>query len=117
MPRSPLRQVIVINDDLQMSPGKVASQACHASVGAALKTARADYLQDWMHAPTKIVLRATAAQMRGIIKRAKARKVKVYAFVDSAPTTEDTENKMTALAIGPLERDKFIGITSHLPLY
>jgi len=112
-----LKQVIVINDDLKMSPGKIASQAAHAAVGAAFNTARADAVQDWMHAPTKIVLRASARQMLGVIKRAKRRGVRVYKFVDAAPTTENTENKMTALAIGPLMSNKFANITGHLELY
>lgn len=131
-----LRQIIVINDDLKMSPGKVASQAAHVSVGAVWqlldpvsrrdpsaasfqhKCLVARYgVEQWMHAPTKIVLRASTRQMLGVIKRAKRRGVRVYKFVDSAPTTEHTENKMTALAIGPLTSDKFKDITGHLKLY
>ncbi len=114
-----LKQVIVINDDLKMSPGKVASQAAHAAVGAAMTTVHTNIVEEWMHAPTKIVLRASARQMRGILKRAQTVGLRVFTFVDSAPTTEGTEGKMTALAIGPILSDswRLKKATGHLKLY
>lgn len=112
-----LRQVIVINDDLKMSPGKVASQAAHAAVAGVCATSWNNVMEWLHHGPTKIVVRATEKQMRRVIRLAKKHKLACAPFVDAAPTTEGTANKMTALAIGPYPKDVFAPVTGDLKLY
>ena len=57
--RCPLmKQAIVVRVNLDMSTGKLAAQACHASVAAAL-AARDDDLNRWLgEVQTKVVLKA-----------------------------------------------------------
>jgi peptidyl-tRNA hydrolase, PTH2 family len=112
-----MRQIIVINDDLNMSPGKVASQAAHAAIAAAFASTYQDLMQWGIDGPTKIVLRATEKQMQRVIRLAKKHKLVCKAFIDAPPTTEGTAYKMTALAVGPHVSAAFKPVTGHLKLY
>ena len=57
-----MKQAIVVRIDLGMSTGKLAAQACHASVAAAL-AARKDDLSRWLgEGQTKVVLQASSLE-------------------------------------------------------
>lgn len=118
-PDHDMRQVIIINADLKMSPGKVASQACHAAVNAALSGAWCDVAEWREKGPTKIVLRATEKQMKKAFRLAKRKGLNAAMFTDGAPTTEGTADKETAVAIGPHPKSFFVttGVTDGLKLY
>lgn len=111
--------MIIVNDDLGMSPGKVASQAAHAAVAAALEGKWADVAAWRAEGPTKIVLRATEKEMIRVAKIATKHKLNVVVFIDEPPTTEGTAYKMTAMAIGPHPKDLFVKtkVTGKLKLY
>ena|SRR5262245_43702490 len=57
-----MKQAIVVRVDLGMSTGKLAAQACHASVAAAF-AARKDDLSRWLgEGQTKVVLQASSLE-------------------------------------------------------
>lgn len=112
-----LRMVIVVPADLKMSPGKLASQVAHAALRCGVKAPRR-VLTEYLHEETKLVLAAkNAAMMRRIAKRAEKSGLTHHVFRDSPPTTEGTENKVTAMCIGPATADELQPITGDLPLY
>lgn len=109
-----IKQVIIINGALNMSPGKMAAQACHAAVEAAFR-ADATVLGQWRkHGITKIILRGKDADyLQALLAKANAEQLPTYLVTDEG-RTEIAPGSVTALAIGPGEIDS---ITGHLPLY
>ena len=96
----------VINDDLKMGKGKIASQvahACQACVEALIREAyearkpKDRYLtyMKWKKNCTKIVLRGTELQMRELMKRDEC-----FAIIDSGQT-QIPENSLTCICFPP----------------
>ena len=111
-----MKQVIVIRTDLQMSTGKLAVQACHASVAAAL-CAGDDVLTRWENdGQTKIALAVhSLSELETLKTRCEAMKI-VHALISDAGRTELPEGTVTALAIGPAEDKAVAKITGAIPL-
>lgn len=101
-----LKQVILVPIWLGMSPGKVISQCCH--VAARL----------WPTDVTRIVVRVeTKAEMDRLWRKAgREPYVHRYRFRDSAPTTEGTAGKITAIGFSG-HADVVDRVTGHLRLY
>jgi len=111
-----MKQVILVRMDLQMPKGKLATQCCHASVGAVLKTSK-DKLDEWSsEGMKKVVLKvADLKELISLKKNADALKLKTSLITDAGKTFFEKPTT-TCLAIGPDEETKIDRITSHLKL-
>lgn len=112
-----LKQVMVMRADLHMSAGKLAAQACHASV-AAFEVTPADYVDVWKrHGTTKIVLSVnTEAELMDIYKKAVAAYLPCSLIVDEG-RTEIEPGTITGVGIGPAPATQIDAITGGLNLY
>lgn len=75
--------------------------------------------QHWIETSfTKIVLGVDSEEeMLSIYKKAKEKGMNVSLIEDEGRTIFDNVTTKTSVAIGPHERDAFIGITDHLTRY
>jgi len=108
-----LKQVIVINSKLEMSAGKMAAQASHASLGAFLR-ADSRKIADWQEqGQKKVVVKAD-----DLIKlKQVADDLEIANFlVKDAGLTELEAGTMTALGLGPDQEEKIDKITGGLKL-
>jgi peptidyl-tRNA hydrolase len=111
-----MKQAIVIRADLQMSTGKLAVQACHASVAAAL-CAGADVLRRWeIDGQTKIALAVhSLSELAALQTQCEAMEI-IHALISDAGRTELAQGTVTALAIGPAEDKAVDRITGAIAL-
>src|SRR5262245_25855941 len=111
-----MKQAIILRTDLQMSTGKLAAQACHASVAAVLSVP-ADLLERWSsEGQTKIVLRVQSlSELMRLQEKCEATGL-TYSLISDAGRTELPSGTVTALAIGPAEDRLIDQITGALPL-
>lgn len=110
-----LKQVIVINEELELSRGKTAAQAAHASLGA-YKKADDDKKDEWERkGAKKIILSSGDRKLEDILSDAKYNKLPAYLVKDAGHTEVEPGSK-TALAIGPAESDKIDSLTGELRL-
>jgi len=130
MPR--VKQVIVVRSDLEMKPGKLASQVAHASIAFLsnkILQAMAEDLNSvhlefsdaemiWFRDKfTKIILQAeNEDQMREISQQAKESGVYVVEIVDDGTTVFNGQPTLTCLGIGPDNAEKIDAITGKLKL-
>ena len=111
-----MKQAIVIRTDLQMSTGKLAVQACHASVAAVL-CAEADVLRRWgADGQTKIALAVDSLRELEILRMQCEATDIIHALIADAGRTELALGTVTALAIGPAEDKAVDRITGAIPL-
>ncbi|MFH1392612.1 MAG: peptidyl-tRNA hydrolase Pth2 [bacterium] len=109
-----LKQVIIINNKLDMSAGKIAAQACHASLGAFLR-ADGRKIQEWQEqGQKKIICKSDDL----IILKNLADNLEIANFlVKDAGLTELEPGAITALGLGPDQEEKIDKITGNLMLY
>ncbi len=108
------KQVIVIRKDLKMSKGKLAAQACHASVHA-FERARWSLIEKWEKEGAKKVVLAVESQqeLEELYKKVKEKRIPCF-LVRDAGLTELKPGTITALGIGPDKEEKIDKITGHL---
>jgi peptidyl-tRNA hydrolase len=106
-----------------MSPGKIASQAGHAFLGAFLQcrdqSVLAEYHKDFPQSPgTKVCLTARSlAELLHAEQEARAAGVSVFRVVDSGCTNFfGGQPVITAVGIGPATRSQVQHITKKLKL-
>jgi len=113
------KMAIVIRSDLDMSPGKVAAQACHACLEAYEKARRRkdEYWKEWhKEGAKKVILKAKSLEELLDLEK-KARRLKLpYALIVDRGLTEIPPNTPTALGIGPSISKLIDKVTGHLPL-
>jgi PTH2 family peptidyl-tRNA hydrolase len=113
------KQVIVIREDLKMSPGKLAAQVAHGAVGAAERTRKTqtEWFKNWMkEGQKKVVVKVPGEkELRGLSERA-AKLALPSEFVRDAGLTELPPGTITALAIGPAPNQLMDEVTGKLPL-
>lgn len=112
-----LKQVLVLRSDLGMSPGKVAAQACHASISAYEVSDIAD-IDDWKRdGVTKIVLAVgSEKELIDIYKLAVALELPTALIADEG-RTEIVPGSLTAVGIGPADASLINQVTGHLELF
>jgi PTH2 family peptidyl-tRNA hydrolase len=112
-----MKQAIVIRADLKMSAGKLVAQACHASLGAYLKT-NPSARKAWEHSGVKkVVLSAkNLAELKNLRQKASKQRIPNFLVMD-AGMTELAPGTITALAIGPDADEKIDKITGGLALF
>lgn len=135
------KQIIIIRKDLKMRRGKEISQACHASMAFLTKggyvsiggrmdedpkfvNRSSDFenskeITHWLeNSFRKIVCYVNSEEeLVEIYEKAKDAGLIAHLIEDNGVTEFKGVKTKTAIAIGPAEDSKFIGITDHLPLY
>jgi PTH2 family peptidyl-tRNA hydrolase len=111
--------VLVLRQELGLSPGKAAVQVAHAAVMLAesARERRADAYQAWLsQGQKKIVVTArTMADLQSLAAEARARKVPTV-FVEDAGLTEVPPGTTTVLGLGPALAPEIDAVTGRLPL-
>ena len=108
---------LIVRADLGMGRGKIAAQAAHAAVAAALASAGSRELRAWLQdGQPKVVLKVSGeAELYALADRADAAGLRVQVIHD-AGRTQVAEGTPTCCAIGPAEADKIDAITGELSL-
>ena len=111
-----MKQAIVIRADIGMSIGKVAAQACHASLASAFAAPRED-ISHWLEqGSTKIILQAPSLEALLALQE-RSRSIDLsHVLISDAGRTEIPQGTVTALAIGPSEDRMIDTVTGDLPL-
>lgn len=108
------KQVIVVRKDLNMSPGKIAAQVAHASIGA-WKGASERARKAWeKEGAKKVVLQANSREQLLELKE-KAGKLPKCLITD-AGMTEVPPGTETCLGLGPATDGEIDRITGSLKL-
>jgi len=114
------KQVIVLRADLNMSCGKAAAQACHASLTASeeAKRRRPSWWRAWMkEGQRKIVLKVNSEDEL-LEKEKEAKEAGIpSALISDMGLTELPPGTITALGIGPAPEWMIDKVTGSLPLY
>lgn len=113
----PVKLVLVVRTDLDMGRGKIAAQAAHAAVAAALASlGRPDFDQWLQDGQPKVVLRAASAeQLDQIARQAQAAGLPVEVIHD-AGRTQLAPGTPTCCSVGPAEASRIDPVTSDLRL-
>ncbi len=108
---------IVVRADLGMGRGKIAAQASHAAVAAALASIGTADFRAWLRdGQPKVVLRASSEdQLDSLAAQAEAAGLPVHVIHD-AGRTQIAEGTPTSCAIGPAEASRIDAITGELSL-
>jgi peptidyl-tRNA hydrolase, PTH2 family len=112
-----MKQVIVIRNDLNMSTGKLAAQACHASLGSFKKINRLMSKKWEIEGEKKVVVKVDGLeQLLKLEKKVKRSNIPYY-LVRDAGLTELPESTITCIGIGPAADEKIDRITKDLKLF
>jgi PTH2 family peptidyl-tRNA hydrolase len=113
------KMVIVVREDLNLSCGKIAAQACHAAVGCVIKSRKvgSKWFRKWQsEGAKKVVVRAVdldaLLKLEGQAKRSKL----PTNLVTDAGLTEVPPGTVTCLGIGPGPNELVDPLTGKLPL-
>lgn len=112
------KQVIVVRDDLKMSPGKLAVQVAHGSVAAAerARNDRREWFKSWLaEGQKKVVVKAQSHELPEL--RDQAMELGIPGeLIQDAGLTELPPGTTTVLAIGPAPNELIDRVTRNLPL-
>jgi peptidyl-tRNA hydrolase, PTH2 family len=108
---------LVVRADLGMGRGKIAAQAAHAAVTAALAGLGTTDFRAWLRdGQPKVVIRASSEEhLREIVAAAAAAGLPVQVVRD-AGRTQVAEGTPTCCAIGPAEDSRIDAVTGELSL-
>lgn len=111
-----MKQVIVVRNDLKLGKGKIAAQACHASLES-YKKANSDAILSWENSGVKkIVLKVESEkELLEIFEQLKAAKMKP-ALIKDAGLTEVEPGTITCLGVGPVQEKDVDKITGKLKM-
>lgn len=111
-----MKQVIIMRGDLPISRGKIAAQACHASLGS-YKKADKRTIQKWeKEGGKKVVVKVgDLKELYEYYEIVKATDMP-YFLVRDAGHTELPQSTITCLGIGPEKDEKIDKITKDLKL-
>jgi peptidyl-tRNA hydrolase, PTH2 family len=111
-----MKQVIVMRGDLKISRGKIAAQACHASLGS-YKRADEGMIKKWeQEGGKKVVVKVNdLRELFEIYELVKAADIPHF-MVRDAGHTELPESTITCLGIGPDTDERIDKITYDLKL-
>ncbi|MBD3304318.1 peptidyl-tRNA hydrolase [Candidatus Woesearchaeota archaeon] len=110
------KQVILVRKDLNLSRGKLASQAAHASTDALLKSHKDD-IKKWQDQGMKKVILGVDSQEELLKLKIQAQDAGLVAIIIAdAGRTELAPGTVTAVGIGPDVEEKIDRVTGHLKL-
>lgn len=114
------KQVIMARGDLDMTPGKLAVQVAHASLGASEEARREkfEWFSNWIkEKQKKVVVRVSNGEKLSELNE-KARRIGIPTkLVKDAGLTELPPNTSTTSGIGPGPSEIIDKITGNLPLW
>lgn len=114
-----MKQAIVVRNDLYLSTGKLAVQAAHASVSAALiaKTKKKEWFNEWFESgQKKVVLKVEDLKSLKELKK-KADSLGIpNELIKDAGLTEIMPGTITCLGLGPAPEEKIDKVVGSLPL-
>lgn len=113
------KQVIAVRKDLDMSPGKLAVQVAHGSVGAAEKARRKHrkWFEEWLEeGQKKVVVGVNGEKELLELRNEVSGEGLPNELVSDAGLTELPAGTTTALAIGPAPEELVDKFTARLPL-
>ncbi|MGI5244188.1 peptidyl-tRNA hydrolase Pth2 [Dactylosporangium sp. CA-139066] len=111
------RLVIVMRTDLGMGKGKLAAQAAHAAVAAAIAGLRSPAFADWWAAgQPKVVLKVPDEDTLGLVVAAAEEAGLPVQVVHDAGRTQVAAGTATCCAIGPARGDALHPVTGSLSL-
>ena len=114
------KQAIVVREDLEMSPGKLAVQVAHASIGAIYKPKGylpKVVLENWFDEGfRKIVLKSTKENILSLEEKCIKLRIPSYVVYDFG-LTELEPNTLTCIGIGPDLNENINKVTGNLRLY
>ncbi len=115
------KQAIILRVDVGMSKGKLAAQAAHASLDAALKAMQRDKVfkegifESWRkEGAKKVVLKVESEEALRKLRDKATQANLINALIKDAGLTEIPAGTITALAIGPDEEKKIDKVTKDL---
>ncbi|MBS3817318.1 MAG: peptidyl-tRNA hydrolase Pth2 [Candidatus Thermoplasmatota archaeon] len=112
--------VLVVRDDLNLSPGKLAVQASHAAVSCALKSKKEKkkYFKRWMdEGQKKVLVNCDDLEHMEFLKTRAKKEGLTTKLVSDAGLTEVQSGTKTCLGIGPGPNNLVDKITGDLSLY
>ncbi len=115
---SPVKLVLVINNDLKMGKGKIAAQAGHASVSATMKAGEKSplILDSWLKSgQKKVCLKTNFDDLIDLENKAKSTGIQTVRIND-AGKTQIPSGSLTVIAFGPDDEEKLEQLTGHLKL-
>lgn len=121
MERDPFRykQCIVLRTDLDMSVGKLVSQACHAAVGASELAKKQNYRiwRRWQdEGGKKVILQVNSLdELQEIVEEAEELDI-VNVVINDRGLTEVTPGTVTAAGLGPEISERIDKVTGDLRL-
>ena len=111
-----MKQVIVMRTDLKMGKGKIAAQACHASLGSYKKASKRSINQWETFGQKKVVLKVSSEkellELYHIIKENGL----PCALITDAGHTQIEPSTKTCIGIGPAIDSEVDRLTGHLKL-
>jgi len=111
--------VVVVRDDIKISPGKMAAQVGHAAVSCALKAKEKDkkLFSNWMEeGQRKVVLRISGLSELDRIERIAGSAGLITSRIIDAGLTEIPSGTVTCIGIGPSRGSDVDKITGNLKL-
>ena len=113
------KQVIVIRTDLNMGKGKIAAQACHASIEAFIKAQKVcpEVVEEWLkEGQKKVVVKVRSEEELMEIFKEASQEGLPCSLIRDAGRTQLAPGTSTAVAIGPEREEKIDKITGRLKL-
>ena len=112
--------VIVVRKDLNLSPGKLAVQASHASVSCAVKSQekKNKYFKRWYkEGQKKVLVRCDDLEHLKFLNDMAENEGLMTSIITDAGLTEVEQGTTTCLGIGPGPNEAIDKITGELSLY
>jgi PTH2 family peptidyl-tRNA hydrolase len=111
-----LKQVIVVNEALQLPCGKLAAQVAHAAIGAFLESSQDDQ-EEWLSSGMAKVVLACESQsaLQALHAQALAAGLPVFLVADAGRTIVPS-GTVTCLGIGPAQDQAIAPVTGALRL-
>ncbi|MFG2039163.1 peptidyl-tRNA hydrolase Pth2 [Dactylosporangium sp. NPDC048998] len=111
------RLIIVMRTDLGMGKGKIAAQAAHAAVAAAMRNQGTAAFADWWRAgQPKVVLKVPDEDTLGLVVGAAEEAGLPVEVIHDAGRTQVAAGTPTCCAIGPARGDALHPVTGGLSL-